>query len=561
MNSIRGFLMLGLGYCLAVQATAQHNFELNNQGAAIYLQPGSEVHVWGDVHMQQATGTLENNGLLKVQGNMYSDELFQQRGTGTTLFENSDVNAGERQFISGSYAVRGGTAQIGVDDGSFYNLELNNDQGIVYLVNSGAGVTPQYVADVRGSVNFDPQGLGPANATSIVTSDIGTTGAIVYPANGSAYDAEFGMMNATAGTGNYFNSTWHQSGGNNMSAQDNGYIIGKHRRAISPAGGAYGYFIGLEPAGAGAARGFQYSLLDIDANTYDVISGYFEQGSDNTIAGVVAECTGYLFTSFLGTSHGEWIFGDQSGGGTGNYDLRIWPQDLPVPASFVFFITKDNAVLGTANDCGPTYVGLQRNGFNGFAPSEFGVAGSDILLHTQRLELIGHADEFSTGTILLKNSAESDVVQYVMEKAEAGGEFVKWSFFDPAGNDGGAQEYRMTDNQLLPGSSYQYRGYMVRENGDMIYSPTIELTIPGEGLSFFPNPLEKTQLLRMIPGSFASTITSIQIYDACGRLVDELSSPSSWLDGINPQNWPQGILYIKVIGTSFSMVEPVMVIR
>ena len=109
---------------------AQHNNELYNDGALIHVQAGAEVHVWGDVHMREATGNLQNNGLIKVQGHSYSDNLFQQSGTGIYRVENSDVNTGERQFIQGSYAVRGGQAATGVNDGSFYNLELANDQGI-----------------------------------------------------------------------------------------------------------------------------------------------------------------------------------------------------------------------------------------------------------------------------------------------------------------------------------------------------------------------------------------------------------------------------------------------
>ena len=151
---------------------AQHNNEFYNDGALVHVQAGAEVHVWGDVHMMQATGDLENYGLIKVQGNSYSDNLFQQSGTGTYRVENTDVNIGERQFISGSYAVRGGQAMTGVDDGSFYTLELANDQGIVYL--SGTG----NIADVRNDVNF----FAGAVQNRIVTDDIGMTGAIVYPA-------------------------------------------------------------------------------------------------------------------------------------------------------------------------------------------------------------------------------------------------------------------------------------------------------------------------------------------------------------------------------------------
>ncbi|MDX2359152.1 MAG: hypothetical protein QNK23_00005, partial [Crocinitomicaceae bacterium] len=96
----------------ACSVFAQHNNEFYNDGALVHVEAGAEVHVWGDVHMRQGTGILENDGLIKVQGNSYSDALFQQRGSGTYRIENSNVNTGERQFISGSYAVRGAQAQI-----------------------------------------------------------------------------------------------------------------------------------------------------------------------------------------------------------------------------------------------------------------------------------------------------------------------------------------------------------------------------------------------------------------------------------------------------------------
>ena len=288
---------------------AQHNNEFYNDGALVHVQAGAEVHVWGDVHMMQATGDLENYGLIKVQGNSYSDNLFQQSGTGTYRVENTDVNIGERQFISGSYAVRGGQAMTGVDDGSFYTLELANDQGIVYL--SGTG----NIADVRNDVNF----FAGAVQNRIVTDDIGMTGAIVYPANGSGYPAVFGLMNATPGIGGLMNNTVSLNG--NMSGIDNGYVQGKFRRAVNPAGGIFNYVLGVEPAGPGAQRGMQYALIDFGANNYDVVTGYFESASSNATAPAL-ECSGNTIDYFGGTDHGEWIFDDITGSGAGTYRVQ-----------------------------------------------------------------------------------------------------------------------------------------------------------------------------------------------------------------------------------------------
>ena len=73
-----------------------------------------------------AASRLENYGFIEVEGNTYGTNLFQQRGTGTFRLYNRLVNSGQAQTIYGSnsYAVRGGQSSIGVDDGSFYNLDF-----------------------------------------------------------------------------------------------------------------------------------------------------------------------------------------------------------------------------------------------------------------------------------------------------------------------------------------------------------------------------------------------------------------------------------------------------
>ena len=107
-------ITLSIGVCLllSAQTFSQHNNELFNDGALIHVQSGAEIHVLGDVLMKKATAELENNGLIKTHGNSYSDALFQNTETGTYRIENSGVNISERQFIQGSFAVRGGQAEI-----------------------------------------------------------------------------------------------------------------------------------------------------------------------------------------------------------------------------------------------------------------------------------------------------------------------------------------------------------------------------------------------------------------------------------------------------------------
>lgn len=547
----------------ALPSQAQHNNEFYNNGALVHIQAGAQVHVWGDVHMRTATGLLENNGLLKVQGNMYSDALFQQRGTGTTLMENSNVNTTERQFISGSYAVRGGVAQIGVNDGSFYNLEVNNTQRAVYLINTGVGATPQYVADVRGSVNFNPAGLGAANATNIVTHNIGLSGAAVYPANGSAYTAEFGMMNSAQGNGNYLNSTQAVSG--NLSTVDNGYIIGKHRRAIDPAGGTYGYILGLEPAGVSAARGFQYIHMLFGANTYEVLRGYFENASPNSSMGAAIECSGYDMNDFWGNRHGEWVFDDINGVAGGDYEVRVWPQDPAVPwAGSVWTISKDDVFLYPSpdplhNDCGPGPSNLPRGPFNGF--SEFGVVSGIILLDTRIIDLMATPINNKYIKVDWTTDKEQDVDYFVIERSTDDANFVALTTQDAVGNSPVPTSYFTNDMAVLPNINYYYRVKIVDMDGTVEYTHSVVASLTKDGnvetVNVFPNPISVGNATLEITSTIDKEST-IVVYDAIGQLIT--SKVVSVRKGINTytletQDWPAAVYYVHVNSALSSTVK------
>jgi hypothetical protein len=389
---------------------AQHNFELYNDGALVHIQAGAEVHVWGDVHNYQATGDLQNNGLLKVQGNMYSDDLFRQQGTGTTRIENSDVNVGERQFISGSYAVRstGSSAKGTAADGSFYDLELMNDQGMVYLVNTVGGAYDKYVADVRNSVHYN---LG-ALMNRLITADIGMTGAPVYPANGSSYPAIFGMMNPTSplgGAEGWRQNTVQMHG--NMSNVDWGYVQGKMRQQIDATTGyQYPFVVGVEPGGPGMQKGMQYARIDFSTGAdYDVLEAYFESALPNAFT-PTQECSSYLIDYFGGADHGQWVFDNPAGGST-PYQMNVWPQDDNMGFYSVYLITKDNGISGFSNECGPSPVGLSRGGFSGF--STFGLAGGNIICSTTGTDTQTVCDSYTWidgNTYTMSNNSASVVL-------------------------------------------------------------------------------------------------------------------------------------------------------
>ncbi len=553
------FCLFSAGLFLSTIAGAQHSNEFYNDGALVHIQAGAEVHVWGDVHNYQATGDLQNNGLLKVQGNMYSDDLFRQQGTGTTRIENSDVNVGERQFISGSYAVRsvGSTAKGTAADGSFYDLELVNDQGMVYLVNTVGGAFDKYVADVRNSVHYN---LHPTQMNRVITSDIGMTGAITYPANGSAYPAMFGMMNPTSplgGAEGWRQNTVQMSG--NMSGVDWGYVQGKMRQQVdATTGRQYPFVVGVEPGGAGMQMGMQYSRIDFAAGAdYDVLEAYYERALPNAFT-PAAECNNYLIDYFGGSDHGQWVFDNPAGGST-LYEMWVWPQDDNYPANSVWMITKDNGISGTPDECGPTPVGLKRGGFSGF--STFDVAGATILLESEIVELTATPINNKFIKVDWTTSKEVAVDHFEIERSTDDANFSAITTHPATGNSSIPRSYFINDLAVLANINYYYRIKIVNVDGTVDYTHSVVASLSREGntetINIFPNPISDGEATIEIT-SLTENNTTIVVYDAIGQIVCHRQVAVK--KGLNTytldtQDWPSAVYYVQVSNSQSSTVK------
>lgn len=536
MSHLTQFSAFVVAVFLATFASSQHNNELYNNGSLIHIQAGAEVHVLGDVHMRGAAGILENYGLLKTDGDMYGDNLFQQRGTGTTRIQNNLVNAGQNQKISGSYAVRSvGSGNLGVNDGSFYNLELANGNGIVWLETNAIAGGTQYVADVRNLVDFSV--AGPVNR--IITHNPAT-----IPGNGNGYSAVFGNMNVAAGHGSMVDNTVTTNG--NMSGVDNGFVQGKLRKRINPAGGQYPFVLGLEPAGAGAQRGMQYIRLDFGVNNYDVIEGYFQTGLDNTFPAAM-ECSGFLIDYWGGVDHGQWIFDDATGAGTGSYTVTVWPQDDNFPAKSVWMVTKDNSIQGTPDMCGPSPIGLARSAFNGF--SQFGVAAADVVvLPVELLKIwaVSNQDHIEVNWIV---GSEQNVSHYELLRSEDGVDFEYLTQLTAAGNSSAELSYSYDDYNVLRNKDYYYRYRSVDFDGASSYSPIVKGRIVSGDvelndlvIGLYPNPSNS---------NFNLSIQSIKdknlIYTVMNTLGQVVQSEEVQIESgytvltINAEQWAPGM--------------------
>ena len=523
---------------------AQHNFELFNNGALIHLQAGAEVHVLGDVHMRGVTGRIENNGLLVVQGHLYGDNLFQQRGTGTTRLRNNLVNTTESQMITGSFAIRGTSqSQIGVNDGSFYNLELSNSTGIVWLEpNAIAGSTP-YVADVRNAVDFS--GVGSPVVNRIITANPTT-----LPGNGDAYPAVFGLLNPNPGLGAVVDNTITTNG--NISSIDVGYVQGKFRRAISAAGGIYGFVVGLEPAGPTAQRGVQYLQTNFASNNYDILESYFHSALSNAMP-IQVECSGYSINYWGGTDHGQWVLTNPAAG-AGTYSITVWPQDHNFPSKTVWVVTKDNAIQGTADECGPSPIGLSRGGFNGFTASTFDVAAAENLaLPSELIQIWSESlDNFIRVNWLV--ASEHNVSHYNLERSADGINFEQIGTVSAFGNSSSPLNYMYDDYDVLRDHLYYYRYRVFDFDGSSDYSPIVtgELISQtsdnlSESVYLFPNPA--TEIVNIGIASTKNRSLTINLYNAMGQLIlsnDVVAESGNFVYPVNVNHYASGMYQLKI---------------
>jgi hypothetical protein len=545
-------IVLAITSVIRLQAQSHINdYVWYNDGAEVTCQAGCLVTIQGDM-TNNGTSTpagvhLNNNGFLWVLGNLYGDDALQQRGTGTTrlMNETSVFTAPyptEYQVISGGYRVRGGQAATGVDDGSFYNLEVANDQGLTFIKNNDA--------DVRGSVNFAPaattqdgNSIDATTATNrILTYDPGTAAApAAAPANGSNYPTVFGLMNTAPGLGNYLNNTITVNG--TTSSVDNAYIQGKHRRAILAAGGAFGYPLGLEPSTANG-RGVQYSLYTHNANTYDVVTGYFEQASSNT--GTASTfCSGKIPDCWAGATHGEWIYGALTAPGTGAFNLEIFPQHYGCTGKTGYVMTQNNSVpsqLSATDNCESNPVTLDQNWNAGIsANTQFSFVSYTSVLP---LKLISFTGTPAGNAVKLNwvTANETNVLSHTIQKSINGTTWTDVTTI-PARNLS-RDSYTGYDYSPAPCKNY-YRLRTNEANGQPSYSSIamVQYNCGNASMFIYPNPASTTLTISL---STANGATQATLYKANGQLIGNYKL-NAGTNTIDVSNFANGVYTLRTV--------------
>jgi hypothetical protein len=544
------------------QAHANDNLFYNN-GANVTVQTDALVTIQGDMTTNQAGVTgithLDNNGFIWTQGNLYGDNAFKQTGTGTLRMQNKTAlytapyETEAYQVIQGGYRVNGGQSAIAAtDDGSFYDLELDNQAGLVFIKAN---------TDVRDAVDFKPASvtadgntIAPNGVTNrLLTYDPGTAAApAATPANGINYPAVFGMMNNAAGIANFKNVSTNLTA--NTTTLDNAYVQGKLRRAINAAaGGAYGFPLGLEPGtSATAARGIQYNSITTAANTYDVVTGYFQQGSSN--AGAVGQSAGcaVVYCTY-GTSHGEWNM-TASGPGTEAYSMTIYPQDYADPCSpgGQYAITKNDAFSGTG--CGATPLGLVRTGMSGF--SDFDFAKTTFVVPVTVSSFTGVAKD--CGVLLRWTSGiESNFEQYNLQHSADG---ITYETIATIPGRGDNQSYSYT--HPLAFKANFYRLVMIDRDGSSSQSSVLSVNNNGcnEHISILmPNIIANGQQAVLKLSGYNGHITG-SLYNAVGQRMKVMMQLKNGYNNINIENVVSGTYILQVLDDATGGIENIKMI-
>ena len=184
---------------------------------------------------------------------------------------------------------------------------------------------------------------------------------------------------------------------------------------------------------------------------------------------------------FWGDRHGEWVFDDYTGSGSGDYEVKVWPQD---PSTLflgtVWTISKDDVFLYPSpdplhNDCGPSPTGLDRGPFNGF--SEFGVVSATILLETELIDLQANAINNNYIQVDWTTNTEKDLDYFIVERSVDDMNFMPIAQQSAVGTSSTPQSYELDDNNVLPNINYYYRIKLVNNDGSHSYTHSVVASI------------------------------------------------------------------------------------
>ena len=236
-------------------------------------------------------------------------------------------------------------------------------------------------------------------------------------------------------------------------------------------------------------------------------------------------------------------------------EFRVWPQDDNLIIAPVWMITKDNSFLGTANDCGPSPVGLSRSGFSGF--SEFGVAAPTSALPIELIDIsaVGIVDHID---VTWNVGNEINFSHYELERSEDGTTFEYIADIDGTGGVNSPQTYIYNDYDVRYFQNFYYRVRSVDLDGSYDYSPVVVANITKDGIgldensvTLYPNPSFEDFYLSIYSNEKLNL--ELEVHNSLGQIVSQRSfvaQEGNTVISVPANEWAPAVYHITLRDTN-----------
>lgn len=171
---------------------------LYNDGATVKIQTGATLYVEGGVH-NTATGTIDNDGLLEIKGNLLNQGTWEATEPNTVKFSgntNSDVTSGTAQFHT-VIVQKDATFNVNLMD----NMTINNnlDFNAPGSANVNLGAFDLTMGGAATSTGYDSDEFVVTGGAGKMKKSFTSTGSYEFPVGYTSATYNPATLNITAG--------------------------------------------------------------------------------------------------------------------------------------------------------------------------------------------------------------------------------------------------------------------------------------------------------------------------------------------------------------------------
>lgn len=465
-NILRLLLATAIICGLLTQGNSQQNHELFIDGGQVYVEQGASVYVIGDLHIDNAAGELNNDGLVHLQADLYksNDARYKDIGLGTIAFNNQQMPTTQGQSIYGDFT---GINAIG-------NLDISSPvTGSLFRLRSGN-------LEITNTLQM----------TDIVfrTDDASHSG------DGAMYANELYISNP--------NPNALQLLGSPSST----YIEGKLRREII-AGNTYTFDIA---SGISEREPFELNFHTTPQN-FNVLT-YFQDQQDSSV-NLSTSCNGANYQANVST--GRWVTTPSQATGY-TYDVTLLPGTnlMNQHGQQTNNIIAEGGVL--TESC-PDDATLEAQNLNSLTYFDIIGVSPNLAIELERIWAEVAGNDIN---IYWTTASETDNMGFELERSTDATNFERIEWIEGQGNSSVSTDYKYTDTNVNENVVYYYRVKAIETSGKEEYSPIVSASLGGDssGVQVFPNPIrqnnESLSLLAISDGN-----SEINIFNETGQLM------------------------------------------